>query len=335
MKQAKHFQISKAWQLIIMDLGFNPGDVLRLAGLPEDLFSRSGATLSADDYFKLWHGLEISADQAFGLVNLPVRIGQAISPEIFDPPLFSSLCSPNLIVALQRLSQYKRLIGPMILDVDSSDNGLFAKMTCYQANDSLPYSLAATEVVFFTKVARIATRKAIKPMKVSLPNLISSNEALNEYLGLEVQKGEQLEIAFSKQDALQPFLTEDAGMWQFFEPALKQRLYELDLDAKIAERVKSSLLEMLPSGYSSMDEVASRLAMSKRTLQRKLKDEGCNFKDILQNVREDLANHYLSSSELSHGEISYLLGFNDTNSFIRAYSSWTGQPPGQFRSSLH
>ena len=99
--------------------------------------------------------------------------------------------------------------------------------------------------------------------------------------------------------------------------------------------MKAVLLEALPSGDSSIEGVAEKLAMSKRTLQRKLSSEKESFQVLLQNVRAELADHYLEKSQMSLGEISFLLGFQESNSFIRAYSSWKGVSPGHFREQCH
>lgn len=131
---------------------------------------------------------------------------------------------------------------------------------------------------------------------------------------------------------MRPFLTENVGMWSYFEAGLKQRLCDLDTQESTSQRAKSALLELLPSGESSMEQVAHRLVMSKRTMQRRLNDEGSNFQMVLKATREELAQFYLANSSMSQGEISFLLGFQDTNSFIRAYSRWTGRSPGQYRS---
>lgn len=94
-------------------------------------------------------------------------------------------------------------------------------------------------------------------------------------------------------------------------------------------------MEALPSGQSSIEDVAAKLAMSKRTLQRKLNNDKENFQTLLQEVRVDLADHYLERSEVSLGEISFLLGFQESNSFIRAYSAWKGVSPGYYREQCH
>jgi AraC-like DNA-binding protein len=91
------------------------------------------------------------------------------------------------------------------------------------------------------------------------------------------------------------------------------------------------LLETLPAGVSSIEAVAQRLALSKRSLQRHLGDEAVSFQDVLNRVRQELAQHYLINSSISPGEISWLLGFQESNSFIRAFRGWTGKTPGAYR----
>lgn len=120
-------------------------------------------------------------------------------------------------------------------------------------------------------------------------------------------------------------------MWQVFEPELRKRLSELDDSASTAARVRSALLELLPSGQSGIAAVAHRLSVSKRTLQRRLEQEGGNYRNLVNAVREELARHYLTQTELSAGEIGFLLGFEDPNSFFRAFHDWTGNTPDALR----
>jgi len=71
--------------------------------------------------------------------------------------------------------------------------------------------------------------------------------------------------------------------------------------------------------------------MSSRTLQRRLADDGTNYQDLLEDVRAEMAHHYLKESSLSLNEIAYLLGYEGPNSFHRAFHSREGVPPGQWR----
>jgi AraC-like DNA-binding protein len=122
-------------------------------------------------------------------------------------------------------------------------------------------------------------------------------------------------------------------MWNFFEAGLVSQLSDLETQASMQERVRSALSEMLPAGQSSIEEAATRLSMSKRSLQRRLAEEASSYQEVLNATRRELAHAYLARSSASQGEIAYLLGFQDGNSFIRAFRGWTGQTPGEYRMS--
>lgn len=165
-----------------------------------------------------------------------------------------------------------------------------------------------------------------------LPENLAEYEA---YFGCKVKQGQHVAIRFSAEDARKPFLIRNAAMWEFFEVKLNQKLADLDSTANTVDRVRAVLLEALPSGESTIEHVADKLAMSKRTLQRKLTGEAETYQSVLQSVRAELADHYLEKSTMSLGEISFLLGFRESNSFIRAYSSWKGISPGNYREMCH
>lgn len=330
MKQATKFHILQGWKILLADIGVNIHDILKMSRLPEDIFAREDTFLSPADYFAFWNAL----DEVTEGLNLPLLIADNLSVEAFDPPIFACLCSRNLSIALNRLCQFKRLIGPLILKVTDTSEGLCVAIDCYGYDGPLPASLAATELAFFTQLARLATREKITPVQVKMNQSPGDLPSYQEYFGVKVEIGNCNEITFSTTDALKPFLTENKAMWDFFEPQLQKRLQDLDAEATTRQRVKSVLLELLPSGQSSMENAAQRLAMSSRTMQRKLSQEGISFKSLLQETRQSLAEHYLEHSDISPGEISFLLGFQDTNSFIRAYTGWTGVPPGKARDAM-
>jgi AraC-like DNA-binding protein len=82
-----------------------------------------------------------------------------------------------------------------------------------------------------------------------------------------------------------------------------------------------------------VDDVARSLGMSKRTLARKLSDEGLNFTEVLQQLRRDLAVRYLDDRKLHVSKIAWLLGFNDVSAFTHACKRWTGKAPSQIRTT--
>ncbi len=330
MKQATRFAVQMSWKLLIVDMGYAPDDVLRLARLPGDLFARTGgASLSPAQYFDLWRGLE----QAAGNDELALKLAQAMSVEAFDPAMFACLCSPDLNTALQRLSHYKRLICPLHMEVDIRADCTQITLSCYGSDEPIPRSLGVSELVFFTQLARLGTRERIEPLAGSVPDLPLNLAPYQAYLGCTLEASELIQMTFSAQDGCRPFLTDNMAMWAAFEPALNSRLSELDAEASMRERVRAVLLETLPAGISSIDAVAQRLALSKRSLQRQLADESVGYQELLSEVRHELARHYLSRTDISAGEISWLLGFQESNSFIRAFRGWAGITPAAYRKS--
>ena len=83
-----------------------------------------------------------------------------------------------------------------------------------------------------------------------------------------------------------------------------------------------------------IEDVSEALGTSPRTLQRHLRNEGTNFQQVLDGLREELARNYLAKSAYSSGQIGFLLGYEDPNSFFRAFRAWTGQTPEVVRASV-
>lgn len=330
MKYSNSYALSPGFALLFKDLGIQPANVLRRAGLPEDLFKREGVTLSTPQYFALCRGLREEANDPL----LPLRIGQTISVELFDAPIFASLCSPDLNTALQRLSRFKRLLAPIALHVEVRDESTTLDIEFLDKSEEPPVSLVAIELVFFVQLARIGTREEVKPLALTTPYSIPRVEEYTEYFGQAIEEGPRHTLTFSAADATRPFLTANAKMWNFFEPELRKRLSELDESATMTDRVRGVLFELLPGGTASLQSVSKKLAVSTRTLQRRLHAEEKNFQLVLDATREELARHYLASSQMSGSEISLLLGYEDPNSFFRAFHAWTGETPEQARAGL-
>lgn len=323
------YALMLGWPLILRELGVEPRMVLSHAGLPEDLFVRPQARLAPADYHRLWSSLEELLGSPAFAVDL---LDRDFPAEAFDPPLFAAFCSPNLTTAVARIARFKPLLGPLALEITRPKGDLRITLAC-DDEAALPRALVISELAFFVYLGRRGTRRHICPLKITAPGNYDAWPELNSYFSRPVAPGPRISVRIAAADAEQPFLTSNAGMWQFFEPELQCRLADLNTAEDITGRVRSALLELLPSGASSIETVAKRLAMSKRTLQRRLKDEGTHYQAVLGAVRERLAKHYLTRSTISGAEIAYLLGFNDPNSFYRAFQSWTGKTPDALRSA--
>jgi AraC-like DNA-binding protein len=324
------YPVSPAWLLLMLDLGVHPADVLRRAGVAEDLLAREHATVRADEFCRLMTAFEAE----FGDPAMILRAVEALSFEMFDPPVFAAMCSEDLNVAVTRLAHYKRLCAPIALDVEIGDDATRVRIAWSAPEVEPPTIVYALELSFCVRLARLGTRRDVRPVAVTCPHAIEPAAEFQAFFGVPVTPGPDTMVVFAAEDASAPFLTAKAGMWSFFEPELRRRLAEVDASASAAERVRAALLELLPSGRASVQAVATRLGVSARTLQRRLQDERTSFQRVLDGTREDLARHYLRATAMAGAEISFLLGFEDPNSFVRAFHEWTGVTPEQMRSQL-
>lgn len=321
---AARFTLSPGIAAVLADIGLSAPQVLRVAGLPEDLFRHTSAQVTAENFYRIWTAMEeLSADPALG-----VTLAGKVSADAFEPPIFAALCSPDLRRAAERIATHKRLLGPQRLTLADDADRLSVTMV-WPADPAPPPGLVAFEAAFLVALARLGTRTRVVPLRVTLPD--PPGPAYTDYLGVRIHPAPDITITFSAPDARRPFLTENSAMWRVFEPELRRRLADLDRAESTADRVRAALIEMLPAGESSAMAVARRLALSGRTLQRRLAEQNTSFQRVLEETRHALARHYLRRPEVSVTEIAFLLGYDEPSSFHRAFRQWSGTTPDQAR----
>lgn len=114
-----------------------------------------------------------------------------------------------------------------------------------------------------------------------------------------------------------------------------ERLLEVLEGSKTTRgQVEGLLMPMLHTGTASMESIAGKLAVSRQTLYRRLKSEGVTFETVLDELRHQLALHYLSGRKTSVNETAYLLGFSESAAFSRAFKRWTGTAPHAARFAM-
>ena len=194
----------------------------------------------------------------------------------------------------------------------------------------LPEILAGMEFAFLVGLLRKATKEPIVPLRATAKREVR-NPSYGAFLGTGISVADKDQMFFAKSDTLLPFISCNESMWRFFEPELNRRLSMLETDDSYATRVRSALIELLPSGACTIEDVAKKLGYSKRSLQRKLQEEQTNFQKQLNHTRELLAKYYVGSTEMRTEDIAYLLGYQDTSSFLRAFAVWPGDSVRAYR----
>ena len=158
---------------------------------------------------------------------------------------------------------------------------------------------------------------------------------MTRFVGTKVEFGADTdEFAFNLDARALPLIHADTRLndllLKYCEAALADRKGD---KSQLRTRVENAISSVLPHVRVLVNEVARSLAMSERTLARKLSDEGLNFTEILQQLRRDLAARYLDDLKLHVSKIAWLLGFHEVSAFTHAFRRWTGKAPSQMRAA--
>ena len=330
MKPRERYPVSDNMRLICKLLNISTAHVLRRAKLPADYLETEARGLAAAEWFTLWQAVEAE----YGQPDFALRLGKTLAQGPFVSAIFAFSCSPNIEIGLSRLSLFKPLIGPIRLDVARTENSVVISFRAVDPKISLPAACSRFEAVYFLQCCRIFTGEHIVPRAIGAPGARDTWEPLIDLLGVSPTTHEHLSITLSIRDATLPLITRNDEMWTGVEASLQKKMAQRQHRGGMAQRVRNALLESLPSGQKTADDICARLHVSKRTLQRRLKEEQTSFQEILDETRTQLSHHYLKDKSISVVEISYLLGFSDPGSFYRAFQAWTGQTPADVRNQL-
>ncbi|MGC3988816.1 MAG: helix-turn-helix transcriptional regulator [Chthoniobacteraceae bacterium] len=138
---------------------------------------------------------------------------------------------------------------------------------------------------------------------------------------------------FRAGDLDRPFVTHNAELLAMLSPQLEAELNARQEAQGIGDQVAFHLKRLLAGHRPTIQDVARQMGLSPRTLQRRLTESGTTFQQLLESARRDLARHYLRHSSLELNETAYLLGYEDANSFFRAFQTWEGTTPGRWRNN--
>lgn len=314
---------------LIKHFGIDVLEILKKAKVAEDVFLTKNPSMTKEEYFRFMDILGKSIDGP----ETVIKLATVEHIETFSPPIFAAYSSKDVITCIERLSRYKKLISPLIMDIKNENEYFTVEYRTSDIDEKLPQFLVEIEFIFLINILRKATKENIVPISVNMTQ-VPQNGEISSYLGVLINKSDKNIISFKKTDLFVPFVSYNESMWKHFEPELTRRLSDLDKETSTSTKVQVALTELLPGGKSSIEDVAEKLNVSKRTLQRRLNEDGVTFRHLLNSVREKLAIHYLSKTNMSSYDIAYLLGYEEINSFLRAFSYWVGKNVSQYRKTI-
>ncbi|MBA1316160.1 AraC family transcriptional regulator [Pseudomonas monteilii] len=259
-------------------------------------------------------------------------------PGSFQLVGYVMMSSANLRQAIEHMVQFAPLLSNSVtLGLSEEGDGLrFWHIEQPDSELSKPRSLEDAGLASVLGFCRWLTGKNLPKLlevEFTYPQPLDITEH-QRLFACELKFGApRVSLLFDRKALQRPLSSSNEALALLHGDLARHRMAQLRLTAYSA-RVRGLLLERLNLGSCDMEAVAVCMNISKRTLQRGLLGEGTHFKDILDEVRQQLAEYYLRNNTYNLSRVGELLGFKESSSFHKACLRWYGMPPGRYRTQL-
>lgn len=327
----QHFRIPNLLPGRLAEHGLPPDAVLRLAGLPSGFFRQEKIDATTPEFFALYRAIgEMSSDPGIGL-----KLGSEPRLERYHPAAVAAVCSRSYRDALQRMARYKQLTCPENIRVNVIHDEAEVEFVYLEAEELEPDVLVDMGLSWILSIARRGTDGQIRPLRLELARAASHRGMLEDHFGCRVKfKAGRNALVFPDRDLDRPFVTHNEELLAAIGAQLETELEARNSGADVEEQVKRTLKRSLAGRRPALQDIARELGMSARTLQRRLGETAVTFQQLVEDTRRELARHYLRQSSVELNGVAFLLGYEDANSFFRAFQAWEGTTPGDWRARL-
>ncbi len=312
--------------------GGDAGPLLERAGIGREVLHRPDVRVPVERYAALYNLLIAElGDEGFALFSTP------LPPGTFEFLCRSVISAPTLGEALQRST---RFLGLVLHDLSVHLESGSAGQALLRIREERP--LAVGRVFAFEWLLRLLHGLAswlagrsivLERVQFPYPRPAHADDYALIYTAQSDFAADSLAASFSATLLDLPIRRDEAALASFLEgsPGKITTLYRRDREMVL--RVRDILRAALPE-LPDLDGVARQLNLSPRTLHRRLEEEGSSFRAIKDALRRDLALSRLTKTRQPLGQIAADLGFADPSAFFRAFVSWTGTSPSQYRKRL-
>ena len=331
--EAKSIPVSDA-RVVARILDSNPAEFKRLlagTGLTEAEFLDDATLLSGNQQLQMIRNArEVSDDPALGL-----RIGQWLTPSTHGYLGFLAHSSPDAKTATELFAEYLPSRIPFLeITTSLNDGWLDCELTLNTPTDDFlaqwlvePVFLALQSLIEF-----ILRRQLVEGrLRFSYPEPDYASRYRHHFPS-------HLEFNASGNIFSIPlYVCETANasanheIYLFALEQYRSMRAEVECQPNPTARSVEKVLLSSPLGTLSIDDVASALFISRRTLIRRLEEEGVTFRGLKEAQLSALAAKYLEETQIPTASIAELLNYHDTASFRRAFKRWFNKTPSEYR----
>jgi AraC-like DNA-binding protein len=309
--------------------GCNPESILAPLGLTAEKLGDPEGFIAAADFAQILDGAaRASGDDCFGL-----HFGERFQPRDVGALLYVVVNSPTFGAGFANAARYLKVHN----EAARSTFVPGPRLSQLQFALDLPVRLRRQQVEYGLTVMlnamRLMAGSQWAPIEVQLEHAAPAHpaEAIRVFAA-PVSYGRPVNaFVVEREFADRPVPAADPHLYPIMRDYLERVLAEMPPEDGMITSVRRAIGEAMRQGEPTLGQVAARLAVGARTLQRKLKEQDVAFKGLVDDTRRQFALRYLRDPANTLSEVSYLLGFSEVSAFNRAFRRWTGSTPSEFR----
>ncbi|MEN7343616.1 MAG: AraC family transcriptional regulator [Pseudomonadota bacterium] len=265
---------------------------------------------------------------------LPLRIGASMRSDEFGAFGLAWKSAPSLRGSYARSARYGRVLGNAeTYSIEPTSDGLFFSLE--KSGDGRPGMLLSNEASLSAvdTISREVSTQPFAPLAVYFKHAARGDAAVYEdHFGCPVHFASGRDALLVSERCIDaPNKVGDATIASFFDQHLEQQLESFSPEDDLEHQIRRAVTNVLSEGVPKLADVANALAMSTRTLQRRLALQGLSFQTVVETSRKDLATRLLNDTKYTLAEIAFLTGFAEQSGFTKAFKRWSGQTPRSFR----
>jgi AraC-like DNA-binding protein len=309
--------------------GIDPAPLFRSAGVDPATLGVPGKRVSTRTVLRL----QRIVDEAIGDPALGLDVASQMQGTALHALGYAWLASATLGEAFRRFARYARVVSELwSLDIEESPTGARVSFVFPVSEPRRPDWTHDWLAAGAVRLSRLICGDAFAPLEVALPRERPADAApFEQWFRAPIGwRAPQASLVCGAADFSRELPTGNPEIAAATERLALEYLARLDRSDTVTQ-VRRRIRDRLPSGVLSHEEVARALALSPRTLTRRLEEAGTSFTAIVDETRRALAEQYLARTEYSVAEVAYLVGFAEASSFNRAFRRWTGRAPGEAR----